>query len=767
MNAESAMKKTAAVPLAIVLMIGSTFADAENLNQTTSSERPATATVTVDFTVDCGKIKPMNAVNNGPVGVDGSPLGTTHGNFHAYKAARIPFARTHDASEYIVYGGDHCVDISAVFPNFDADETRPESYDFAVTDAYLGAIRAAGTEPFYRLGQRIEHAVKKYHVYPPKDFAKWARICEHVIRHYNFGWANGFKWNIKYWEIWNEADVDWNRKGAPRTWGGTAEEFFEFYSVAAKHLKKTFPDLKIGGPAAAGIDKWCDLFLKYQQEHQTPMDFFSWHIYARNPDSMAYKAKAFRDMMAKYGYGDKESILNEWNFVKGWREDYHHSIVQLASQKGAALVASGMIACQNAPVDMLMYYDAKPDAHFNGLFDKTTLQPLKPYYALYSWGRLSGLGRAAKADSDTKDIYVAAARDAAGRRAIFIARYSNDNNYSAPRPVTVRLSKGVFPKEVRTHVTDDSRMHTEVPAYPSSVNELQLRMDPQSFTLVEFNEPPLPPKDAFTLATFNIRIDTDGKGNLMDKGDNAWTNRRPRVASVIQNGKFDLIGFQEVTRSMWKDVVEDLPEYEFADGKDKFGPNPIVYRPQLFERLKSGRFSLSEKPNDWTHLSWGSSSVRVCQWALFKVKSNGRILRMFNMHPDWKSRAARTEGMRQLLLPKIKKAKADGELVILTGDMNDMVGAVVPWSPYDPKYAMGDSVLLAKSVLHDSFDAVETVHQGPIFSSHGYQPPATRRIDCIFLSDEFRVMTYRTHDDRPGGKFPSDHDAVSVKVCIR
>ena len=109
---------------------------------------------------------------------------------------------------------------------------------------------------------------------------------------------------------------------------------------------------------------------------------------------------------------------------------------------------------------------------------------------------------------------------------------------------------------------------------------------------------------------------------------------------------------------------------------------------------------------------------------------------------------------------------ADGELVILTGDMNDMVGAVVSWSPYDPKYAMGDSVLLAKSVLRDSFDAVETVHQGPLFSAHSYKPPATRRIDRIFLSDEFRVMTYRTHDDRPGGKFPSDHDAVSVKLGI-
>ena len=53
---------------------------------------------------------------------------------------------------------------------------------------------------------------------PPKDFRKWAQICEHIIRHYNEGWADGHKWDIRYWEIWNEADLDsktWNT--SPRT----------------------------------------------------------------------------------------------------------------------------------------------------------------------------------------------------------------------------------------------------------------------------------------------------------------------------------------------------------------------------------------------------------------------------------------------------------------------------------------------------------------------------------------------------------------------
>ena len=202
--------------LASLLAVG-----AEEFTAASEGGKPRPATVAVDFSAACGPVKPMNAVNNGPVG---GSADARHGNFAEYRAARIPFARTHDASEYIVYGGDHVADITAMFPDFDADENDPKSYDFAVTDAYLRNMRAAGTEPFFRLGQRIEHAAKRYNVWPPKDFAKWARICEHVIRHYNRGWADGFEWNIKYWEIWNEPDIDmdWRKTGLPRMWRSRA-----------------------------------------------------------------------------------------------------------------------------------------------------------------------------------------------------------------------------------------------------------------------------------------------------------------------------------------------------------------------------------------------------------------------------------------------------------------------------------------------------------------------------------------------------------------
>ena len=73
-------------------------------------------TVRVNFEKTVGKIKPMHAVNNGPT--KGPRMFPLSGNFDAYKEAGIPFARNHDAAFCASYGGEHTVDINAIFPNF-------------------------------------------------------------------------------------------------------------------------------------------------------------------------------------------------------------------------------------------------------------------------------------------------------------------------------------------------------------------------------------------------------------------------------------------------------------------------------------------------------------------------------------------------------------------------------------------------------------------------------------------------------------------------
>ena len=428
-----------------------------------------------------GPIKPMNGVNNGPK-IEGSDQ--TTGNSTAYAAAQFPYARTHDASFYAGYGGEHTVDITAIFPDFDKDVDDPKSYDFVLTDKYLADIMSTGTKVFYRLGQKIEHNKKKYGIYPPKDFKKWARICEHIIRHYNEGWADGLHLGIKYWEIWNEPDLDaWGWDTNPRCWGGTEQQFFEFYEVAANHLNKCFPDLMIGGPAIAGNEEWGERFLDYMEKHNVELDFFSWHIYTNRPTDISEKAARMREAMKRHGYGEKESILNEWNYVRGWNKDFVYSLKAISAEKGAAFTLATMILCQDQPVDKLMYYDARIGTGFNGLFDLYDLSPRPAYYAFYAWKRLLDYGQQVKAETDYKDLYVSAARGKDGRLMLILCRYSEDDNQCAKETYRVRLAEGQIEKAVG-HLTDQSHIYTEIPL---NVNDgaIDVSLWPNSFIAIE------------------------------------------------------------------------------------------------------------------------------------------------------------------------------------------------------------------------------------------------------------------------------------------
>ncbi|MBQ4517929.1 MAG: hypothetical protein II997_05020 [Clostridia bacterium] len=391
------------------------------------------ANINVDFERITGKIKPMHAVGQPPFihkseALDFSPM-------QILTDANIPYSRLHDVGG--PYGSYRYVDIPNIFRDFDADETDPEAYDFAFTDELLKALHEYGVEPYFRLGVTIENQryIKAYRIHPPKDYKKWARICEHIIRHYNEGWANGFHYGITYWEIWNEPD---NRHTPERNkmWTGSAEQYYELYDVAARHLKQCFGDsIKVGGYAATGfygifadpekygmdIEKRDDIrysgpkeqyrmqflygFLDYIKEHNSPMDFFSWHSYS-TVDVVTVLADFIDKVLTEYGYGDVETHLNEWN-------NSHNRILNRTSSFASANVTATMCALQNKKTSMLMYYDARYVAlgAYAGFYDVNTYEPCCVYYAFKAFGVLYAMGNQAKAECDAEGIYVVAATD--------------------------------------------------------------------------------------------------------------------------------------------------------------------------------------------------------------------------------------------------------------------------------------------------------------------------------------------------------------------
>ena len=433
------------------------------------------ADIKVDFSsAPIGKIRQLHGVNSGPM-----TKAFTYDSRDFFREAGFPFARLHDV-EY-PYGSGEFVDIPCIFKNFDADESLEENYNFSLSDEYIKHIIGTGCKPFFRLGVSIEHAPIKRHVFPPKNYAKWARICEHIIRHYNEGWANGYHWDITYWEIWNEAD------GGSNMWVGTPGEFYELYCVSARHLKSTFPHLKIGGCGfTRAKNTFTENFLKYisSSEERVPLDFYSWHRYFIDPEDFIEDSAQARQLLDKYGYSHVESVFNEWNYMRDWKDQFD-SYPKIKSYVGAAYCAAVLCAMQTrTDVELGMYFEADVTKEWCGLFEVThmaisrqraILGPLKPFYSFKCFNELYSMGNeiAVKCDGD---VYACAASDNE-RRGLLLTNYGGE-----ARALSISLT-GLAKTNVEVRVTDADRSYEKI-YEASACDALELQLDVAENTVV-------------------------------------------------------------------------------------------------------------------------------------------------------------------------------------------------------------------------------------------------------------------------------------------
>lgn len=320
----------------------------------------ATTELTVDCSRSLGQLKPsLHGTNLGP-----SVFSLEKDLVEAHQEAGFSNVRTHDCP-YMV---PEAVDVHTIFPLFHLDVEDPANYRFEVTDDYLKGILATGARIYYRLGESIEHYSRsRYWVNPPPDFDKWARICVNIIRHYTEGWANGFHYDIEYWEIWNEP------ANGREQWTGTRDEFFRLYATAARAIKAHNPRLKVGGSSVAG--DWVAPFLDLCSREKLPLDFYSHHWYGYRHERLSRQVMEVRQLLDKAGFKATESHLNEWNYLPGETDSSWLRVSdktkamfrRMTGANGAAFIASSLIMLHDLPLDMAHSYHAAQGLY--GMFD--------------------------------------------------------------------------------------------------------------------------------------------------------------------------------------------------------------------------------------------------------------------------------------------------------------------------------------------------------------------------------------------------------------
>ena len=377
-----------------------------------------------------------------------------------FTKANMTSCRTHDIN---------VTDIYKIFPDFSKDVNDESAYCFEECDKVLAAIVDAGMEPFFRFGISWSDPEKsREHLQPPADFNKWAEICEHIILHYNEGWANGFYYDIEYWEIYNEPDCQ-PEASVNNFWQGTAEEFYNLYDITAKYLKTQFPDLKIGGYGSCGFYAltktnalntgsspqnqyfitFFEDFLAYIAEHNTPMDFFTWHSYTTTGKNAQYISYV-KEMLTSAGYSDTEIIVDEWN--------YNPMENDKIDRRYGANQTSMLIMFQNEGIDMAHYYCANywPESVHAGMFVKD-MKPSSAYYGFWAFGQMYALGNQAeiKNKSLPDDLYAVAATGTDGQVLLI-------SNVSEKKDRRLKIDAGEYTVDKCMTVNDNCEW-TEIP----------------------------------------------------------------------------------------------------------------------------------------------------------------------------------------------------------------------------------------------------------------------------------------------------------------
>ncbi len=253
--------------------------------------------------------------------------------------------------------------------------------------------------------------------------------------------------------------------------------------------------------------------------------------------------------------------------------------------------------------------------------------------------------------------------------------------------------------------------------------------------------------DPLHIGTFNVRWANPGDG------EHTWDKRRARLFAFLHAWNPDVLALQEPQLPQLTDLRQALPDYESVavgreDGLEAGESCPIFYRAARFECVNTGTFWFSEMPDVPGSQSWGSSHPRICTWGELKERGSGETFRVYNLHWDHESQAAREASA--LLLRGFLRTVACPTIVL--GDFN----------------AYADNPAVALLMQPDSpvpHSALPPGLQSKPGTFHGFTgTPTEPPIDHILLSPDWEVLSAEVLYGDGLRPFPSDHFPVTATL---
>jgi len=240
---------------------------------------------------------------------------------------------------------------------------------------------------------------------------------------------------------------------------------------------------------------------------------------------------------------------------------------------------------------------------------------------------------------------------------------------------------------------------------------------------------------------------------------NAWFQRRPVAAAMLQELKPDIVGTQEGVYLQIKDLQTDLPDYAWIgtgrDGGSRGEFMAIFYRRDRLEPLEFDHFWLSDTPDVIGSTTWGNSNRRMVTWVKFLDRKSQEEFYFFNTHFDHQVQAAR-EKSAELIRERVGALKTKLP-VILVGDFNAAAEANKAYATLVNEDGFSDTWKTAR----EQGEAVGTFH------NYGGPRKGGVRIDWILTRGPVEALATSVVTFSKDNQYPSDHFPVVATLQCR
>jgi hypothetical protein len=257
--------------------------------------------------------------------------------------------------------------------------------DYSNLDETVSRIKSMGKEVFMRIGWEMPMdladqecaALGKYWTCPPENYEEWEELVYQIVKHYNVD--NNY--NIKYWVVWNEPDLD--EYGGNENLGlRDLDNYLKLYEASVKGAIKADPTIKIGGPTIAQScgngpifsescfwtfegelnkgKEFTEGLLEFASSNNIRLDLLVFHRYGfYHPKFYSQLFEELRSLANSYGL-NPELVLDEWTL---WERPQN--------EKTAAYVASSIHYQMQSNLDLSCY------TSFSGFGDEN--QPVQTW----------------------------------------------------------------------------------------------------------------------------------------------------------------------------------------------------------------------------------------------------------------------------------------------------------------------------------------------------------------------------------------------------